>query len=84
MNTTTDTATFTMIDNRHTVTCYPVTFDGRRVTVHTPDGPRTRTRRNQGGYATAAALRAMGFADLSAVMEPGNDTPTRLFTTARD
>lgn len=84
MPTNTDTEPFTMNDNGRTITCYPVTCDGRRITVHTPDGPRTRTRRNRGGYATAAVLHAMGFTDLAAIMTPGSGIPTSLFTTARD
>ena len=73
---TTGTAPFEMIENGAAVMCYPVTFDGRKVTVHTPDGPRTRMRRNCRGYATAAVLRAMGvqaeaFADSNGVLEIG-------------
>jgi len=50
-----------------TVTAYRIAFDGRKMTVYGPDGPRTRTRRNRGGYATAAMLRAMGYTDLMVV-----------------
>lgn len=53
------------------VVAYRVTFDGRKITVHGPDGPRTRTRRNTGGYATAAALREMGYTDLFAMCPDG-------------
>jgi hypothetical protein len=66
-------APFTMNENGTPVTCYPVTFDGRKVTVHTENGPRTRTRRNCGGYATAAMLRAMGYTDMHGLLIPGTD-----------
>ena len=77
-------APFVRIENGAPVTCYPVTFDGRKMTVHTSDGPRTRTRRNRGGYATAAMLRAMGYNDLCAAFEgEGDDEKILGFTTAR-
>lgn len=75
-----DPEPFTIINNGTPVTCYPITFDDRKMTVHGPDGPRTRTRRNRGGYATAAMLRAMGFNDIKAVTFPGT-TDTIGFTT---
>ncbi|WP_215549141.1 hypothetical protein [Amycolatopsis sp. CA-230715] len=62
---------FTTTENGETVMCYPVTFDGRKITVTGPDGPRTRTRRARTGYATAATLRAMGYNDLRAVCPDG-------------
>lgn len=78
------TAPFVEIENGAPVTCYPVTFDGRKMTVHTADGPHTRTRRNCGGYATAAVLRAMGFNDLcAAIAGHGDDEKILCFTTAR-
>ncbi|TWP46047.1 hypothetical protein FKR81_37380 [Lentzea tibetensis] len=81
--TTTTTAPFEMIENGVTVMCCPVTFDGRKVTVHAPDGSRTRTRRNCGGYATAAVLRAMGYADLRAsISGDGDDERVAHFTVA--
>jgi hypothetical protein len=80
---TTGTAPFEMIENGVAVMCYPVTFDGRKITVHTPDGPRTRTRRNCGGYATAAVLRAMGYTDLcAAISGDGDDEKIAHHTTA--
>lgn len=79
----TATTSFEMIENGVTVMCHPVTFDGRKVTVHTPDGPRTRTRRNCGGYATAAVLRAMGYTDLrAAISGDGADENVTFHTTA--
>lgn len=87
----TDTApaAFTMIDNGrpvtcYPVTCYPVTFDGRKLTVHTADGPRTRTRRNRGGYATAATLRGMGYRDICANVGNTATDEITYYTTARD
>lgn len=87
----TDTApaAFTMIDNGrlvtcYPVTCYPVTFDGRKLTVHTADGPRTRTRRDRGGYATAATLRAMGYRDICANLGTTATDEITYYTTARD
>lgn len=68
------TTPFTIMENGTPVTCYPVTFDGRKITVHTPDGPRTRTRRNCGGYATAAVLHAMGYTDLCASISGESET----------
>lgn len=52
--------------------------------MHTADGPRTRTRRNRGGYATAATLRAMGYRDICANL--GNTTTDEItyYATARD
>jgi hypothetical protein len=76
------TESFVIVDNGTPVTCYPVTFDGRKMTVHGPDGPRTRTRRNRGGYATAAMLRAMGYTDLSASCLDGGDDVTAFTTVA--
>ncbi|MEC3978878.1 hypothetical protein [Amycolatopsis sp. H20-H5] len=74
--------TFTIINNGTPVTCYPITFDGRKMTVHGPGGPRTRTRtrRNRGGYATAAMLHAMGFNDIKNATVAGT-TETIRFTT---
>jgi hypothetical protein len=76
------TESFVIVDNGTPVTCYPVTFDGRKMTVHGPDGPRTRTRRNRGGYATAAMLRAMGYTNLSASWLDGGDDVTAFTTVA--
>ena len=76
------TTPFAMKDDGTPVTCYPVTFDGRRVTVYGHDGPRTRTRRNRGGYATAAVLRAMGYRDLCALMGRAGDDVTYFATAA--
>lgn len=82
----TDTApaAFTMIDNGRPLTCYPVTFDGRKLTVHTADGPRTRTRRDRGGYATAATLRTMGYRDICANLGNTATDEITYYTTARD
>lgn len=78
------TEPFVEIENGTPGTCYPVTFNGRKMTVHTSDGPRTRTRRNRGGYATAAMLGAMGYNDLRAAIEgDGDDEKILCFTTAR-
>ena len=74
------TKPFTITNNGVPVDCYLVTFDGRKMTVHGPDGPRTRTRRNRGGYATAAMLRTMGFTDLAAAC-PDGTTDIFPFTT---
>lgn len=41
-----------------------VKVDGRRVTVLTPSGPRTRTARAVSTYAIVSTLRAMGYYDL--------------------
>jgi hypothetical protein len=80
---TTGTAPFEMIENGATVMCCPVTIDGRKITVHTPDGPRTRTRRNCGGYATAAVLRAMGYTDIRAsISGDGEDERIAYYTVA--
>lgn len=77
------TTPFTMIENGTPVVCYPVTFDDRKITVHTPEGPRTRTRRNCGGYATAAMLHAIGYTGLCASTPDGSDDMT-FFVMARD
>ncbi len=52
---------------------YRVTFDGRKITVHGPDGPRTRTCRSRSGYAQAAMLREMGYHDIFALCPDGTD-----------
>ncbi|WP_410630954.1 hypothetical protein [Amycolatopsis sp. cmx-4-83] len=52
---------------------YRVTMDGRKITVHGPDGARTRTCRRCGGYAQAAALREMGYHDVFALCPDGTD-----------
>ncbi|MFJ7213605.1 hypothetical protein [Amycolatopsis sp. NPDC098790] len=49
------------------VVAYRVTFDGRKITVHGPDGPRTRTCRSGSGYAQDATLQAMGYHGLFAI-----------------
>jgi hypothetical protein len=54
-----------------TVTAYRVTFDGRKMTVHGPTGPRTRTCRARTGTAQRAMLRAMGYRDLFALCPDG-------------
>ncbi|WP_439382129.1 hypothetical protein [Amycolatopsis lexingtonensis] len=64
-----------VIRNRHDVseTAYRVTVDGRKITVHGPDGPRTRTCRRRSGYAQAATLRGMGYGDIFALCPHGTD-----------
>ncbi|MGW5721918.1 hypothetical protein ACWEVP_37490 [Amycolatopsis sp. NPDC003865] len=52
---------------------YRVTFDDRKITVHGPDGPRTRTCRRRNGYAQDAMLREMGYAGLFALCPDGTD-----------
>ncbi|UOX88409.1 hypothetical protein MUY14_43150 [Amycolatopsis sp. FBCC-B4732] len=55
------------------VTAYRVTVDDRKITVHGPDGPRTRTCRRRNGYAQTAMLREMGYDGLFALCPHGTD-----------